>query len=113
MCIIYLKSTTLLIMLLSFLSVLPATALKFKRKKAETKRLTRQARKLLCEERLKKYEATKPDKEVVEDLLEECVEAVFEMVADQAKLQLRRDEAKEEVNEARDPLLKKDKKRKR
>ena len=113
MCIIYLRSTTLLIMLLSFLSVPPATALKLRRKKAEAKRLTRQARKLLCDERLKKYEATKPDKEVVEDLLEECVEAVFEMVADQAKLQLCRDEAKEEVNEARDPLLKKDKKRKR
>ena len=87
-------------MLFSFLSLPPATVLKLRRKKAESKRLTRQAINLRFEERLRMSESTKPDEEVVGDVLAECVEAVTEMLADQNKFSVSRAEAKEEVIEA-------------
>ena len=83
------------------------------RKKAESERLTRQARKILCEERIRKYESTKSVKDVVGDVLAECVEAVSEMLAGQAKLQDHRDAAKEEFIEAAVALPKRVKKRRR
>ena len=86
-------------MLLFILSVPPATELKLRRKKAESERLTRQDRKVLCEERKRRYEITKSDKDVVGDVLAECVEAVSEMLADQAKSQDHRDVEKEEFIE--------------
>ena len=84
-------------MLFSYLSLSPSSELKLRRKKAETKRITRQSLKVLQNQRIEHYEAIKSVKDVVSDVLSECVEAVDEMLSDKARA---RDEQKEDEDEA-------------